>query len=49
MKNPLHYREEPFEETEVILVTDKPGRYNRIVPEEMFNREVLELYSFGPE
>ncbi len=49
MKNPLHYREEPFEETEVILVTDKPDRYNRIVPEEMFNREVLELYSFGPE
>ena len=44
-----YYREAPFEEKEVVLVTDNPDRYNRIVPEEMFNRDVLELYSFGPE
>ncbi len=42
-----YYCDEPFPEVQVIL--DAPVSHNRIVPEKLFNRETLELYSLGPE
>lgn len=44
-----YYRKEPFPEaSDILFVDDQPCRYNRIVPTRYFNRETLELYSFGP-
>ena len=43
-----YYREEPFEQRDILLVKDQPARYNRLVPESYFNRETEELYALGP-
>lgn len=37
------------EAPEVQVILDAPVSHNRIVPEKLFNRETLELYSLGPE
>ena len=45
-----YYCDEPFPEApEVQVILDAPVSHNRIVPEKLFNRETLELYSLGPE
>lgn len=43
-----YYRETPFEQADVRIVTDQPFRYNRVVPAAYFNRETETLYAFGP-
>lgn len=43
-----YYRAEPFAGEEIQMVTDHPMEYNRIVPTRYFDREVCEVYSFGP-
>jgi hypothetical protein len=43
-----YYREEPYEEEDVRLITDEPFKRNCEVPVTYFNREELELYAFGP-
>ena len=40
--------EEPFDAKEVLITTEHPSEYNRIVPISFFNCEEEELYSFGP-
>lgn len=42
-----YYRDKPFDDDDIGLVTDQPFKYNRIVPFSRFNREIEELYSFG--
>ena len=45
-----YYCDEPFPEApEVQVILDAPVSHNRIVPEKLFNRETLELYSLGPK
>lgn len=43
-----YYRDTPFEGEAVEVVLDRPLSYNRIVPEQYFNRETYELYALGP-
>ncbi len=38
----------PFPEEEIRMVNDHPYEYNRLVPETLFNREVLGNYALGP-
>lgn len=40
--------EEPFDAKEVLITSEHPSEYNRIVPISFFNCEEEELYSFGP-
>lgn len=42
-----YYREEPFEQKDILLEKNEPFRYNRIVPEYYFNREELDVYALG--
>ena len=44
-----YYQEEPFLGEEIKMVADHPREYNRIVPARYFDREVLEIYAFGPK
>lgn len=44
-----YYEEEPYDEPDIVMVTDQPFRYNRIVPEKYFNCEGNTTYSLGPE
>ncbi|MBD5464808.1 MAG: peptidase C39 [Lachnospiraceae bacterium] len=43
-----YYVEEEFAEPGILQVNDQPFWYNRIVNEEYFNRETIELYALGP-
>ena len=43
-----YYVEDPFTEKGITIVDDQPFWYNRIVDEELFNRESTELYALGP-
>lgn len=43
----LHYRTEPFNESDIKIVLDKPFEYNRIVPIEYFNSLDEKLYSLA--
>ena len=43
-----YYRDQPFPDGAIRIVTDHPMEYNRIVPIRFFEREVQEVYSFGP-
>lgn len=42
-----YYREEPFENSSIKIVNDKPFEYNRTVPASCFNNEEEALYAFG--
>ena len=42
-----YYQEEAFPQTDIILTSEHPFNYNRIVPEAYFNRETHELYALG--
>ena len=44
----LYYRDMPFEENEIRMVTDHPMEYNRIVPAWMLERETRDVYAMGP-
>lgn len=44
-----YYRGDPFPGENIEMVTDRPKEYNRIVPIRHFERETLEIYSFGPK
>lgn len=44
-----YYREEEFEQRDIIVTNDQPFWYNRVVPKKYFNKESLDLYAFGPE
>lgn len=43
-----YYRAEPFQDAALQMVTDRPTEYNRIVPVRYFEREVQDVYAFGP-
>lgn len=43
-----YYQGQEFHWQGIQVVTDQPTRYNRIVPQEFFNREELEIYALGP-
>lgn len=43
-----YYRDVPFEENEIQMVTDHPMEYNRIVPAWMLERETRDVYAMGP-
>ncbi len=43
-----YYREEEFPNPEICIDMKNPWHYNRIIPASVFNREVLDWYSFGP-
>lgn len=43
-----YYWEEPYEQPDILMVTDHPYTYNRVVPQHYFNRESQEIYSLGP-
>lgn len=43
-----YYRTEPFPDTAIQMINNKPWHYNRIIPEYVFNREILDWYSLGP-
>lgn len=42
-----YYREQPFEDSRVKIVNDKPFKYNRVVPISFFNSTQESLYAFG--
>ena len=42
-----YYTEEPFPQKDIILTTDYPFTYNRIVPASYFNSETHEIYALG--
>ena len=42
-----YYRTEPFDETDIQLISDKPFEYNRIIPIKYFNQETETLYSLA--
>lgn len=42
-----YYRTEPFNESDIKIVLDKPFEYNRIVPIEYFNSLDEKLYSLA--
>jgi hypothetical protein len=44
-----YYRDTPFEEPDIQMVTDHPAAYNRVIPVRYFERETMELYSLGPK
>lgn len=43
-----YYWEEPFEQPDILMVSDYPCTYNRVVPMHYFNRESREIYALGP-
>ena len=43
-----YYREEPFQGEQIQMIFDHPTAYNRIAPTSYFDRDVLEIYAFGP-
>lgn len=43
-----YYWETPYEQPDILMVTDHPYTYNRIVPQHYFNRESREIYALGP-
>ena len=43
-----YYREGPLTGETIQVVTDHPTSYNRIVPTRYFEREIQEVYAFGP-
>lgn len=44
-----YYREDEFEQRDIIVTNEQPFWYNRVVPKKYFNKESLGLYAFGPE
>lgn len=43
-----YYEEEPYDEPDILMVTDHPYAYNRVVPMHYFNRESTGTYALGP-
>jgi hypothetical protein len=43
-----YYREELFEENDILIDIEHECDYNRIVPEHYFNKETQEIYALGP-
>ena len=43
-----YYRAEPFNEQDILLVTDRETSCNRLVPEQYFNQEGEIIYALGP-
>lgn len=43
-----YYRVEPYQEKDILLISEHPYTYNRIVPEIYFNQESFDLYALGP-
>lgn len=43
-----YYRAEPFNEQDILLVTDRETSCNRLVPEQYFNQEGETIYALGP-
>lgn len=43
-----YYRDTPFPQTEIAVISDKPFSANRLVAFECFNREDRTSYAFGP-
>jgi hypothetical protein len=43
-----YYWEKPYEEPDILMTSDHPTSYNRIVPQRYFNRETTETYALGP-
>lgn len=43
-----YYRDEPFPQKDILIETDHPFAYNRVVPEYYFNRETEDIYALGP-
>ena len=43
-----YYRDTPFPEKDILLVTDHVTSCNRLVPEHYFNKEAEEIYALGP-
>ena len=43
-----YYRAEPFDEQDILLVTDRETSCNRLVPEQYFNQEGETIYALGP-
>ena len=43
-----YYVDQPFKQKDILLDTDHPCEYNRIVPAHYFNQESEEIYSLGP-
>ena len=43
-----YYRDKPFPWEDIQLVTDRPDRYNRIVPIRYLERDEQKPYAFGP-
>lgn len=44
-----YYEEDPYEEKDIVMVTDHPFSYNRIVPVKYFNCEGNTTYALGPD
>ena len=42
-----YYRDEPFNEQDILLVTDRETSCNRLVPEQYFNQEGETIYALG--
>ena len=42
-----YYRDQPFEQADIRMITDHPAEYNRIVPWSYLNREEETLYALG--
>lgn len=43
-----YYNTENFEEEDILLTSEHPYTYNRVVPEAYFNRETSDIYALGP-
>jgi hypothetical protein len=43
-----YFRDEAFEEEDILWTMEHPTEYNCVVPEHYFNQEELEQYAFGP-
>ena len=43
-----YYRAEPFSDSALQMVADHPAEYNRIVPIRYLEKDVRNVYAFGP-
>lgn len=43
-----YYRLESYKEKDILLISEHPYSYNRIVPQNYFNKESFDIYALGP-
>lgn len=43
-----YFRKEPYKEEDILMITEHPYSYNRMVPKSYFNKETFEIYALGP-